>query len=314
MNGVQSVLNIVNKLTVFFKRRPYFWFILPGFIIYTAFMIFPILYSVYLSFFKWSGIGPMQFVSLENYKTLIFGQRMSKIFFNALGNNLQFLLFGYLVLTPVQLIFAYLIHIKIKGNRYFQLLLFLPYIISTSILGFFAIMVFDPNIGLLNSILKFFELDSMQSAWLGNPNLSFGLFAGVVLWYSLGPGMMIFYSNMKEIPESVMEASLIDGAGELTKFFKVVLPQLIPSLTTNFVLGTIFMLTIFDLPFILGGPGGGVDNTIDFVNMVFYRYAFGGSHFGETSLGFGASISVIMFLLILIVVIIQQIILKRREY
>ena len=193
-------------------------------------------------------------------------------------------------------------------------MLFLPYVISTAILGFLATIVFDPNIGILNSIIKYFGLDSMQSAWLGDPNLSFGLLVGVVVWQAVGPGMMIFYANMKEIPESVMEAALIDGAGELTKFFKVVLPQLIPSITTNFILGTIFALTIFDIPFILGGPGGGVNNTIDFVNMVFYRYAFGGSHFGETSLGFGASISVSMFVLILIVVIIQQVLLKRKEY
>lgn len=296
------------------KRKPYVWFILPGFIIYTAFMILPILYAVYFSFFEWSGIGPMKFIGLENYQDLLFGSRISKIFFNALGNNIKYLFSVYLIITPIQLLFAYILHIKIRGHKYFQLMLFLPYVISTSILGFLATMVFDPNIGILNQLLKNLGMTHLQSAWLGDPKLSFGIFVAVVIWQCIGSGMMIFYANMKEIPESVMEASLIDGAGEFSKFFKVVLPQLIPSLTTNFVLGTIFALTMFDIPFMLGGPRGGVNNTIDFANMVFYRYAFGGSHFGETSLGFGASISVVMFVFILIVVVIQQVVLKRREY
>lgn len=294
------------------KSKAFIGFLLPGLLLYTVFMIIPLVFAAYYSFFEWNGIGAMKFVGLENFKTLLFSPRMSSVFFNALKNNLKYLLSVWFIITPVQIFFAYMLHIKIPAHRWLQLMLFLPYVISTSIVGFFSIIVFDPNIGLLNSLLK--ALGLTQKAWLGDPNLAFKLLIIVVIWQSIGSGMMIFYANMQEVNRDTIEAATIDGAGEWTKFWRVVLPQCTSSITTNFVLGTIYALTIFDIPFMLGGPQGGVNNTLDFVNMVFYRYAFGGAFFGETSLGFGSAISVTMFLFILAVAIVQNVFLKRFEF
>ena len=293
------------------KSKAYLGFITPGLILYTVFMIVPIVCAMYYSFFEWNGVGPMKFIGLANFQKLLGGGRMSRIFFNALGNNMKYLGCVLLIITPLQEFFAYILFIKIKAHRYLQFMLFLPYVISTSIVGFFAMMVFDPNIGLLNTI--FGTLGISKSAWLGNPNLSFKLFVIVVIWACIGNGMMIFNANMKEIDESVLEAAIIDGCNERQKFFQVVLPQLHSSISTVITLSTIYALTMFDIPFMLGGVQGGVNNSIDFVNMVFYRYAFGGTYFGETSLGFGSSISVTMFLIILIVSLITRSILQRRE-
>ena len=293
------------------KSKAYLGFITPGLILYTVFMIVPIVCAMYYSFFEWNGVGPMKFIGLANFQKLLGGGRMSRIFFNALGNNMKYLGCVLLIITPLQVFFAYILFIKIKAHRYLQFMLFLPYVISTSIVGFFAMMVFDPNIGLLNTI--FGTLGISKSAWLGNPNLSFKLFVIVVIWACIGNGMMIFNANMKEIDESVLEAAIIDGCNERQKFFQVVLPQLHSSISTVITLSTIYALTMFDIPFMLGGVQGGVNNSIDFVNMVFYRYAFGGTYFGETSLGFGSSISVTMFLIILIVSLITRSVLQRHE-
>ena len=178
-----------------------------------------------------------------------------EFFFNALGNNLKYVVCVLLIITPLQIFIAYVLNIKIKCYKYLQLMLFLPYVISTSIVGFFALLVFDPNIGILNTV--FGSLGLEKSAWLGDPNLAFKIFVMVVIWQCIGPGMMIFYANMKEIPESIIEASVIDGAGEMRKFFNVVLPQLTASLSTNITLSIIYALTMFDIPFILCGPQGG---------------------------------------------------------
>lgn len=293
------------------KSKAYLGFITPGLILYTVFMIVPIICAMYYSFFEWNGVGPMKFIGLANFQKLLGGGRMSRIFFNALGNNMKYLGCVLLIITPLQIFFAYILFIRIKAHRYLQFMLFLPYVISTSIVGFFAMMVFDPNIGLLNTI--FGTLGISKSAWLGNPNLSFKLFVIVVIWACIGNGMMIFNANMKEIDESVLEAAIIDGCNERQKFFQVVLPQLHSSISTVITLSTIYALTMFDIPFMLGGVQGGVNNSIDFVNMVFYRYAFGGTYFGETSLGFGSSISVTMFLIILIVSLITRSVLQRHE-
>jgi len=295
------------------KSKAYLGFITPGFILYTLFMIVPIVFAMYYSLFEWNGIGPMKFIGLANFEKLLGGGRMSRIFFNALGNNFKYLASVILVITPIQIFFAYILFINIRAHRYLQFMLFLPYVISTSIIGFFATMVFDPNIGLLNNIFDALGLSSLKNAWLGNPQIVFQLFVIVVIWACIGNGMMIFNANMKEIDCAILEAAVIDGCNENQKFFRIVLPQLYSSVSTVVTLGVIYALTMFDIPFMLGGVQGGVNNKIDFVNMVFYRYAFGGTYFGETSLGFGSSISVTMFMIILVTSVITKIILQRRE-
>jgi len=288
------------------KSRAYIGFITPGLVLYTVFMIVPIGFAMYYSFFNWNGIGPMEYIGLANFEKLLGGGRMTRIFTNALGNNFKYLATVLLVITPIQILFAYVLFIRIKAHKYLQFMLFLPYVISTSIVGFFATMLFDPNVGLLNTLLSDIGLPGLRSAWFGDANLSFKLFVMVVIWACIGNGMMIFNANMKEIDSDILEAAVIDGCGELSKFFRIVLPQLYSSVSTVVTLGVIYALTMFDIPFMLGGVQGGVNNTIDFVNMVFYRYAFGGTYFGETSLGFGSSISVTMFLIILIVSMITK--------
>ena len=281
------------------RSKAFIWFIAPGFLIYSLFMIVPIVFAIYMSFFSWSGVGPMKYIGLGNYVKLLFSSRESRIFFNALGNNFKYMAVVLGVITPIQIFFAYVIYIKIKSHKYIQFMLFLPYVISTSIIGFFATMVFDPNIGLMNTLFTRLGLLSLRSAWLGNPKLSFSIFVAIVIWAFIGSGMMIFNANMKEIPIDIIEAAKIDGAGELSMFFRVILPQLGSSLNTVLTVSIIYALTMFDLPFLLGGVQGGVNNTLDFVQMVFYRKSFGGTYFGETSLGYGSSISVTMLLIIL---------------
>ncbi len=281
------------------RNKAYIGFIAPGLLIYTLFMIVPILFAVYMSFFNWSGVGPMKPVGLGNYQKLLFSSREGRIFFNALMNNFKYVGVVFLVITPIQIFFAYVLYIRIKAHKYIQFMLFLPFVISTSIIGFFATMVFDPNIGMLNALFSNLGLENLKSAWLGDPRLSFKIFVAIVIWAFIGNGMMIFNANMKEISHDILEAARIDGAGELSMFFRVVLPQLGSSLNTVSTLSIIFALTMFDLPFLLGGVQGGVNNTLDFVQMVFYRRAFGGTYFGETSLGYGSSISVTVLIIIM---------------
>ena len=91
------------------KNRAYLGFITPGFILYTLFMIIPIIFAMYYSFFEWNGIGPMKFVGFANFQKLLGGGRMSRIFFNALGNNIKYLICVLLIITPLQIFFAYIL-------------------------------------------------------------------------------------------------------------------------------------------------------------------------------------------------------------
>lgn len=296
------------------KNRTHIFFIAPGFILYTVFMMVPLAFAFYYSFFDWSGIGPMKFVGLGNFSKLFTSPRVSATFFSALGNNFKYLACVLLIITPIQIFFAYVLYIKVRFHKYIRFMLFLPYVISTSIVGFFAIVLFDPNVGALNEIIGKLFGKSHELAWLGDPKLVFKIFVGVIIWQCIGSGMMIFYANMQEIPEEIVEASVIDGCGEWKRFWRVVLPMLTSSMKTNITLSVIYAMTMFDLPYVLVGPQGGATGKLDFINMVFYRFAFGGTYFGETSIGFGSAISVVMFVIIFILTLVTKKLLKKLDY
>lgn len=296
------------------RNRTHLLFIAPGFLLYTIFMMIPLAFAFYYSFFDWSGIGPMKFVGLTNFTKLFTSPRVSATFFSALGNNFKYLACVLLVITPIQIFFAYVLYIKIRFHKYIRFMLFLPYVISTSIVGFFAIVLFDPNVGALNEVIETLFGKSHELAWLGDPNLVFKIFVGVIIWQCIGSGMMIFYANMQEISQEIVEASVIDGCGEWKRFWRVVLPMLTSSLKTNITLSVIYAMTMFDLPYVLVGPQGGATGKLDFMNMVFYRFAFGGTYFGETSIGFGSAISVVMFVIIFILTLVTKKLLKKLDY
>jgi len=293
------------------KSKPQIGFILPGFLIYTIFAIIPIFSAMYYSFFEWPGIGEKTFVGLDNFITLFTDETVAPIFYNALFNNLKYILCIWFIITPVQFILAYILFIKIRGAQFFKLMLFLPYVISSTIIGFFTTLIFDPNIGSLNAVIE--SMGGTRGLWLGDPNMAFKILILVVLWQGIGTGMMIFYSDMQGIPNSLIEASEMDGANEWVKLTKIIFPMSISSFTTNMVMSTIWALAVFDLPFLLGGVTGGADKSLDFVNIMFYRYTFGTALNGKSNMGFGAAISVVMFLVIAVITLVLTQLLKKLE-
>ncbi len=296
------------------NKRKHLLFIAPGFIFYTLFIIVPVIYVIYLSFFEWSGFGEMKFNGLGNFITLFTDARIAPTFLHAVLNNLKYLLCVWLIITPFQYILAYLFYIKIPFFRYTKFMVFLPYVISSTIVSFFATLIFDPNIGYLNHFLSGIGMSDLQGAWFGDPKWAFKLMIAMIIWQGAGSGIMIFYSNMMDIPQDIMEACRIDGCTEPQRFMYILLPMTLPSCASIITMSTIWALAIFDMPFILGGATGGVGGSLDFVNLVFYRYTFGSAFNGQSNLGFGASICVIMFIVMLLVTSVQNKILSKFEY
>lgn len=265
-----------------------------------------------LGFTDWSGMGDLNFIGIKNFMTIFTDSRFAPEFFNALKNNLKYLLCVWLLITPFQYLIAYLLFIKIPAYKYIKFMIFLPYVISTAIVSFFAMLIFNPNIGFLNNFLASIGLEG--GSWFGDPKWAFKLLIILVLWQSAGSGIMIFYANFMDVSQEVMEASRIDGCSEWQRFLHVLLPLSLPSCASNITMSTIWALAIFDMPYILGGSNGGVNGTLDFANIVFYRYTFGSGLNGKSDLGFGASIVVIMFVVMMLVTFVQNKILSKFEY
>ena len=199
-----------------------------------------------------------------------------------------------------------------EAYKYIKFMVFLPYVISSTVIGFFATLLFNPNIGLMNTILK--SLGMAQNAWFGNPSIAFKLLVLVIMWQGAGSGIMIFYANFMDIPQEIMEACRVDGCTEWQRFTRILLPLSLPSCASIIMMSTIWALGVFDLPYILGGLNGGVGGSLDFASMVFYRYTFGSGLDAKTNLGFGSAISVVMFLFMLVVTFLQNKVLNKFEY
>ncbi|MFP3089710.1 sugar ABC transporter permease [Treponema sp. TIM-1] len=294
------------------QSKNYIFFITPGLVLYTGFVVVPILYVLYLSLFEWSGLGPMNFIGVENFKTLFTNSRVAPEIFHALLNNMKYLLCVWFIITPFQYIVAYLLFIRVPAWRYIKFMIFLPYVVSLTIISFFATLIFDPNIGLLNRALE--SMGLAGGAWFGDTRWSFKLLVFLILWQGAGSGIMIFYSNMLDVSQDIMDACRIDGCKEWQRFFYIFLPLSLPACASIITMSTIWALALFDLPFILGGSNGGVSGSLDFVNLVFYRYTFGTAMRGKSDLGFGASICSVMFVVMMVITFIQNKVLSRFEY
>ena len=219
-----------------------------------------------------------------------------------------------MIITPIQYLIAYLFFIKIPAHKYLRFMIFMPYVISSTIVGFFATMIFNPNIGFLNKFLEAVGLGNYQGAWFGDPKWAFKLMIFLIIWQSSASGTMIFYSNFLDISKDVMEACRIDGCSEWQRFLYILVPLSLPSCASIITMSTIWALALFDMPFLLGGQNGGISGSLDFANLVFYRYTFGSTMNGKSEMGFGASICVVMFIAMMLVTLFQNKILKKFEY
>ena len=136
------------------KNRNYLFFITPGFVVYTIFAIIPILYVVYLAFTNYTGMGKADFVGFENFIRIFNDERFTPAFFNSLKNNLKYLLVRVVHHHARFSIFWRIFFIKIPAYKYIKFMVFLPYVISSTVIGFLQPFFFNPNIGLMNTILK----------------------------------------------------------------------------------------------------------------------------------------------------------------
>ena len=161
------------------KNRNYLFFITPAFILYSIFVALPIVIVFVLSFTDWSGMGAINPIGIKNFITIFTDERFAPEFFNALKNNLKYLLCVWLIITPFQYLVAYLLFIKVPARKYIQFMVFLPYVISTTIVSFFATLIFNPNIGFLNSFLTRIGMD--PGAWFGDSNWAFKLLIMLIL-------------------------------------------------------------------------------------------------------------------------------------
>jgi len=303
----------------FLRRRPYLFFLMPGFLIYSVFVIYPILAAASISFFKWNGIGPKTFVGFRNYAELFTSSELMSQFSNALLNSLKIFVLTVIIVIPIQIITAYLIYNEVRGYKFFRLAVFSPQFISTPVIVFIFTLLLDSNVGVFNKGLEMIGLGEYVRPWLGLPGYGIYIVFLMISWSGFGVGMMLFLGAMKMISKEALEAGYLDGAGIWRRLFRIILPQIKVTILNMVLITYIVSMTIFDFSFILGGVNGGVDHHVDVMALMFYRIAFGesnnplGGNISENAMGLGSTVACVLFVLIFIISMFQVWLTYRRR-
>lgn len=295
------------------KRRnvsPYL-FILPFFLIYGIFNLFPAIFSFFISFTKWDGVNAMQFVGIENYIRLFTGD---PLFWKSLYNTILMMLMG----MPLQIITGLLLAVLLKeiGNKarnVFQVVNFLPYLTIPVAIGLLFQILFDWQYGTVNLALQSASLIDLPINWLGS--VAGARFVVVLLayWKYFGYMMVIFLAGLSTIPEDIYEAARIDGAKWKDQFFRITLPMLKPIISFVLITSIMGSLQFFDEPKLLfsglsSQPLGGPDRSVLTVVMHFYDTAF-----ERFNYGYGSAIAYGLFVIIFILTVVSMKVLARGE-
>jgi raffinose/stachyose/melibiose transport system permease protein len=282
------------------KRRPsprrfqdnltIFFFLLPAFILFLVFLVYPILRSIYFSAFNWNGLGPAtNFVGLDNFKQIL----SDKIFLKAVENGLLIVVLSLAIQLPISLVLAILVGRDLPGRGFFRAIFFMPYVLSEVITAiiWLGLLNPDPDRGFINAILTLIP-GVKAIAFVGNTHLVLGSIFLVLTWKYFGLHMLLYLAGLQNIPREIEEAALIDGANHWQMIRNVTLPLLGSTIRTTIYLSVLGSLTQFNLIWIMtkGGPVNASES------MATYMYRFGFIRFW---LGYGSAVALVMLLLCL---------------
>ena len=270
-----------NALTAYAFMSP--WFV--GFISFSA---FPIIFMFLISLTNRKLTGQSKFIGLKNY----FNMLQSPTFLNSLKVTLFFTVVMMIVTTLWALALAMLLTHGKKGNTAFQFFYFIPAVIPTVALAFVFRMILGNDAGVLNYLLSLVSGQRVAINWLMDERMVYyGVFFVTLFTYNTGQMMLIFHSGLKDVPRELYEACDIDGATPIRKFISVTLPIISPVILFNAVMGSISALNgSFALLYPL--TGGDPNGMTDVLSLSIYREAF-----LNYKVGYGASLSVVLFLI-----------------
>lgn len=296
------------------KSFPYYIyvFLAPAVIIYTIFMVYPLLNSLRMSFYTITPDNQEVFAGIDNYIKLFTNSNFAPRFFGALKNNFSFFAIHMVVQNSIALILAALIsNERRRGANFYRTVYFMPTVLSVVIIGFIWNLILNPLWGVSKSILEAVNLGSLFQPWLGLPNTALPTVALISVWQFIGIPMILFYAALIAIPEELMEAATVDGATGWDVFWKIKFPLIMPTVGIVSILTFVGNFNAFDLIYTMKGANAGPDFATDIMGTFFYRTFFGQQlQLGDPSMG--ATVAAMMFLIILTGVLLYTFVWQRR--
>jgi multiple sugar transport system permease protein len=268
-------------------------FVLPWLVSLLVFTTYPVLMAFYLSFTEYNIIQPPRWIGTENYETMF---TADPSFWVGVANSGIYALMAVPLGLVVSLLLAILLNMDAKGISVYRTLFYLPSLAPPVAATLVFLLLFSPDQGLVNHLLTVAGLPT--SRWFLDPAWSKPTLVLLSLW-GIGSATLIFLAGLKEIPQSLLEAAAIDGAGPLQRFRHVTLPLLSPVILFNLVMGIIASFQVFTQAFIIGGTTGDPLESTLFYMVLIYRHAF--RYF---AMGYASALAVVLFGAVLLVTLV----------
>ncbi len=282
-----------------------FLFLLPAFVIFLLFIIYPIFRAVYFSLFNWNGLGPATvFVGLNNFKQILTDQ----VFIKAVMNCLLIVVLSLCIQLPLALMLAIMVGRDLPGRAFFRAIFFLPYVLSEVITAIIWMSMFSPDAerGFINALLVLIPGVHAQN-FLGDVNQVLACVFIVLSWKYFGLHMLLYMAGLQNIPKEIEEAAVIDGANRWQSIRNVTIPLLGSTIRTTILLSVLGSLTQFNLIWIM--TRGGPVNASEVMSTYMYRYAFIRFQFG-----YGSAVALVMLAICLIFSIMYLRLARQPDY
>jgi len=231
------------------RSRSVSWMVWPALVMFVAFGVVPLVGVLALSFTQWDGIGEIHPAGLDSWKLVLNEPGL----LHSLWVTFKVMALSWLFQTPMSLLIGVFLASHKRYRGFLAVLYFIPLLLSSAAIAITFSALLNPNFGLGTGL----NVDWLNQDWLGQGDLALGVLVFVVSWQFIPFHSLIYQGGVRQIPVSMYEAAEIDGAGRVSKFFHITLPQLKYTIITSSTLMVVGSLTFFDLIFVLtaGGPG-----------------------------------------------------------
>jgi multiple sugar transport system permease protein len=275
------------------RQRVGYLLVLPYAVFFLLFTAYPLIFSLVLVFHNWNIAGPMEWVGLGNFSTLLH----DPLFWKSLGNTVRFLIIHIPLQIGIALVLAEVLNQQIRLRGFFRAAFFLPVVISGVVVTILWQQLYSTDTGLINLLLS--KLGVSRVPWLTSTTLAMPSIAIMATWKNVGLYIVLFLAGLQNVPMVLYEAARIDGASKTQQFFRITIPAINPVVVLVVILSTIGGFSLFIEPYVMTG-GGPLNSTLSSV-LYIYKQAF-----SFYKMGYAACMGFALALVILGVVLLER--------
>ena len=276
----------------------YWWYIAPGALGFLAVVLIPFGMNIYYSLTTWSGVGDPQFVGLDNYTQLLADQT----FWTSFRNSAFFIVAMAVIPTAIGVLVAAVLFDFIapkfgaRPSSILRAMFYLPQILPIAVAGVLWKWMYQPQYGIINTLLSAVGLDGLRQNWLGDSDLAIYSIMNVLIWLQVGYTVVLFMAGLSRVDPALHEAAELDGAGWWQRFRMITLIQLRPEIAVVLITTSVAALKVFAPIFVLtrGGPG---------TSTIVPAYFSFTNFFTTTRVGYGAAVATVLALLVTIIAV-----------